>query len=88
MNDQPVEPEGGELTCPELAHLETWLRNRLAGRVWEFRLQTQAEGLVLSVWASNYHAKQVAQHLVMQATARRVLHNGIEVRRPADPALE
>ena len=52
---------------------------RLYGRVRDFRLRLQDNGLILQGSALTYYAKQLAQHAVMQATRLPILANDIEV---------
>jgi hypothetical protein len=58
---------------------EVRLQGQLLGRVLEFRLVPRERGLVLQGRARTYHAKQLAQHAVRQATALPILANEIEV---------
>ena len=53
----------------KLEGLEATVRRRLGSRVRDFRLLVLAEGLVLFGQAATFHAKQLAQHAVMEATA-------------------
>ena len=52
----------------------------LSGRVRNLCLSLQGGGLVIRGLASTYHAKQLAQHAVMAATAVPILANEIQVR--------
>jgi hypothetical protein len=61
-------------------HLETLIQRRLFGRVKDFRLLIRREGLVLQGHTNTYHAKQLAQHAVMELADRPILSNEIEVR--------
>jgi hypothetical protein len=61
-------------------HLETLVQRRLFGRVKDFRLVIRRDGLVLQGHAHTYHAKQLAQHAVMELADRPILSNDIEVR--------
>jgi hypothetical protein len=63
----------------EIDNLEGNVRRRLNGRVRDFRLLFQANGLILQGYAFTYYAKQVAQHAIMQATRLPILANEIEV---------
>lgn len=63
----------------EIDNLEGNVRRELNGRVRDFRLLLQAEGLILQGYAFTYHAKQLAQHAIMQATRLPILANDIEV---------
>jgi hypothetical protein len=62
-----------------LNNLETRIQGRVGGRIRNLRLQLLGAGLVLSGLAHTYHAKQMAQHLVMTETNLPILANEIEV---------
>ena len=55
------------------------VRRRLNGRVRDFHLLLQDNGLVLQGFAFTYYAKQLAQHTIMQSTRLPILANDIEV---------
>jgi hypothetical protein len=59
--------------------LELTVRRRLGNRVLDFRVLVLNEGLVLLGHAATYHAKQLAQHAVMEETKVKILANDIEV---------
>ena len=59
--------------------IENRIRQQLSGRLRDFRLEIVGAGIVLHGRARTYYAKQLAQHAVMAATARLILHNDIEV---------
>ena len=59
--------------------LEELVACRLNGRIREFRLVLETDGLVLSGYCRSYHAKQVAQHFVMDMSTMPILANEIEV---------
>lgn len=61
-------------------HLEALMHRRLGNRVRDLRVVRRGEGLVLHGWASTYHAKQLAQHAVMELSSLPILANEIEVR--------
>jgi hypothetical protein len=63
----------------EIARLEDHVDSRLSGRVHAFHLRLCDDGLVLSGRAPTYYAKQLAQHMVMQATDLPIRANDIEV---------
>jgi hypothetical protein len=65
----------------DIGVMERRIQGRLCGRVLGFRLTRNARGLILQGQAPSYHAKQLAQHAVMQATLVPILANQIEVRR-------
>jgi hypothetical protein len=60
-------------------NLEGNVRRRLNGRVRGFRLLLQDNCLILEGFAFSYHAKQLAQHAIMQAPRLQILANDIEV---------
>jgi hypothetical protein len=57
------------------------VRRRLAGRVHDLRLVLRDDGLILQGYCRSYHAKQLAQHLVVAGTHVPLLANEIEVSR-------
>jgi acetoacetate decarboxylase len=63
----------------EIPSLELKVLRHLSGRVRAFRVVRHADGLVLQGYAATYHAKQLAQHAVMQVTRLPILANEIEV---------
>jgi hypothetical protein len=63
----------------ELASLESHLKSELGGRVRNLRLMNSRDGIVLHGVAHSYHAKQLAQHTLMQATQLPIAANQIEV---------
>jgi hypothetical protein len=65
--------------APLHAELEGIVKGRLNGRVQAFQLIMAGAGLVLRGKAGSYHAKQLAQHLVMEATSVPILANDIQV---------
>jgi hypothetical protein len=66
------------MTC-EIAEIEAHLRGQLRGRVNELRVVIRDDGLVLRGSSQTYHAKQLAQHGLMQATTVPLVANEIEV---------
>ncbi len=63
----------------DIQQLEARVQSRLHGRVRSLRLQLRDTGLVLEGQAATYHAKQIAQHAVMQFSELPILANDIEV---------
>jgi hypothetical protein len=55
------------------------VQRRLSGRVRDFQLEIGERGLILRGQAYTYYVKQLAQHLVMQATGMAIQANHIEV---------
>jgi hypothetical protein len=62
-----------------LARTEEHVRRRLNGVVRDFQLVQVEHGLILRGHARTYHAKQLAQHAVMEATSLSIRVNEIEV---------
>jgi len=62
-----------------LARTEAHVRSRLTGVVRDFQLVLFEQGLILRGHARSYHAKQLAQHAVMEATSLSIRVNEIEV---------
>lgn len=63
----------------EEERLENLLHTRLGNRIRDLRVQLFEAGLVLQGRATTYHAKQLAQHAVMELSDRPILANDIEV---------
>jgi hypothetical protein len=63
----------------DIQQLEARVQSRLHGRVRSLRLQLRETGLVLEGHAATYHAKQIAQHAVMQCSELPIVANDIEV---------
>ena len=63
----------------EIERLENAVRRRLNGRVRNFRLSMHADGLILHGETTTFHAKQLAQHAIMEASMLPILANEILV---------
>ena len=63
----------------EEEQLENTLIHRLGNRVRDLRVILLPEGLVLQGRCATYHAKQMAQHIAMEATDMPILANEIVV---------
>ena len=63
----------------EEEHVECLIHRRLGSRIRDLRVLVLPAGLVLQGRAATYHAKQLAQHAVMELTDRAILANDIEV---------
>jgi hypothetical protein len=75
LPEPPASADPGSLDI-----LEDHVQSRLFGRVRDFQVQRpHAGGLVLRGRARTYHAKQLAQHYVMEMTDWPILANEIEV---------
>ncbi len=71
-----------DMTASEsVARIEGHVRCRLIGRVRDFRLIVLDQGLILRGRANTYHAKQLAQQAVMEASSLPIRVNEIEVTR-------
>jgi hypothetical protein len=69
------------LLAPEtLAALEEVVRQRLGGRLRDFRLSIRDAGLTLGGRTKSHHAKQLALHALMDITLIPIMANEIEVR--------
>jgi hypothetical protein len=68
--------------------LQETVQDRLAGRVHNFRILARKQGLVLQGDALSFYAKQLAQHIVMEATSVPIVANEIAVGCPERDALE
>lgn len=60
--------------------VEVLIYRRLGSRVRDLRVVVRPNGIILQGRASTYHAKQLAQHAVMEVTGMTILANDIEVR--------
>jgi hypothetical protein len=67
------------ISTAELEHLEAQVRCRLIGRVHDIQLHGREKGLILRGRSPTYYAKQLAQHVLMEATALPIVANEIEV---------
>jgi hypothetical protein len=67
------------LTQETLRELEQHIQSRLNGRVRDLRLSVRDNGLVLEGQTHTYHAKQLAQHALMEAFDVPISANDIEV---------
>jgi hypothetical protein len=59
--------------------LESLLQRRLGNRVRDLSVLVLPRGLVLQGRTATYHAKQLAQHAVMELSSLPLLANDIEV---------
>ena len=79
MNSQIIEADVAFAQQDEIDYLEMHVQRRLGGRVRDFRLFAHANGLILQGSTATFHAKQLAQHAIMEATRLPILANDIEV---------
>lgn len=63
----------------EEERLETMLIRRLGNRIRDLRVILLQDGLILQGRTATYHAKQLAQHAVMELADCPILANDIEV---------
>jgi len=63
----------------EVERLESFMQMRLGNRIRNLRVQLLPGGLVLHGRTTTYHAKQLAQHAVMELATTPILANDIEV---------
>jgi hypothetical protein len=61
------------------AELQARLLGRLGRQVRDFKAVVGEKGLILRGQARTYHAKQLAQHVVMEVTSFPIVANEIEV---------
>jgi hypothetical protein len=67
---------GGDGTLDQLSRT---IRRQLIGRIRDFRLLHDGDGLVLRGFAPSFYAKQIAQHTVMKTTSLPISANEIWV---------
>lgn len=68
-----------ETTSEEETRIATHLQARLGSRVRDLRVMRENNGVVLHGRVNTYHAKQLAQHSVMEITDLPIVANEIEV---------
>ncbi len=68
-----------EPISPHAEHVETLVQRRVGGRVRDLRVVVRPDGVILQGRTATYHAKQVAQHAVMELAGLPILANDIEV---------
>jgi hypothetical protein len=68
-----------EVNSEAETRIESHLRSQLGSRVRHLRVVCRTAGVVLQGCARAYHAKQLAQHLVMEIANLPILANEIEV---------
>jgi hypothetical protein len=59
--------------------LESLMQRRLGNRIRDLRIEVQPDGIILQGRTTTYHAKQLAQHAVMELTNLPIVANDIEV---------
>jgi hypothetical protein len=73
-------PVIAETISPHEEHLESLVQRRIGGRVRDLRVIVRHNGIILLGRTATYHAKQLAQHAVMELADLPILANEIEVR--------
>jgi hypothetical protein len=63
----------------QVERLEALVQRRLGSRVRDFRILPRPDGVIIQGRAATYHAKQIAQHAVMEITNQHIVANDIEV---------
>ena len=78
-HDVPESPAAGDSALIDSALIARRVQDELGNRIRHLQIVAQADGFILRGRATTYYAKQLAQHVVMRLTSRRVLANEIEV---------
>jgi hypothetical protein len=77
---QPLPSElAGPGKEPLVEQLEVLLQRRLGNRIRNLSVLVLPQGIILRGRTNTYHAKQVAQHAVMELSSLPLLANDIEV---------
>ena len=63
----------------EFAPIVTEIDRQLRGRLWQFSIAGDEQGLVLSGAAPSFYVKQLAQHAVGRLTTLPIARNEIQV---------
>jgi hypothetical protein len=66
----------------EFAPIVTEIDRQLRGRLWQFNVTGEEQGLVLSGEAPSFYVKQLAQHAVRRLTKLPIARNDIQVLEP------
>jgi hypothetical protein len=66
-------------TCENMARIEKHVCHRLTGLLRDFQLVIRDQGVVLRGHVHTYHAKQLAQHAVMEASSLPIRANELAV---------
>lgn len=75
---EPLVPQPPQPVA-HLERLEMLVQRRLGSRVRDFRIVLRPDGVILQGRATTYHAKQIAQHAVMEITNLSIVANDIDV---------
>jgi hypothetical protein len=62
-----------------VAQVEARIRGRLGGQASDVRVVMRGDGMALQGHSRTHHAKQLAQHVAMEATELPILANEIQV---------
>ncbi len=68
-----------ETVLSQEERLEALLHRRLGNRIRSLRVRVHSTGVILQGRVATYHAKQLAQHAVMELANLPLLANDIEV---------
>jgi osmotically-inducible protein OsmY len=79
MTSCALESSADLTSSDQAAALEALVHSRLGWRIQELRLVVSDEGVILRGQSRTYYAKQLAQHVVMNAAGLPILANEIEV---------
>jgi hypothetical protein len=79
MRQHPGNGPDAGMRQQDLDRLVERVQRELSGRLHDFRLKRQGDGVVLAGRVRSYYAKQLAQNAVMRSTALPILANEIEV---------
>jgi hypothetical protein len=79
MNRLAPEAVISVLTADGATELEAHIQCRLGGRIRDFRLVIEKEGVILRGVTHTYYAKQLAQHAFLKLSGLPLLANEIKV---------
>jgi hypothetical protein len=74
-----ISPMIAEPIISRTDYVEALVQRRVGGRIRDLHVIVRPDGVILQGRAATYHAKQVAQHAVMELAGLIVLANDIEV---------
>jgi hypothetical protein len=67
------------ISAPSAERVESVLKERLRGQVWDLHVLMDENGVVLQGHAESYYAKQMAQHIAMKSLGLSIRENQIQV---------
>jgi hypothetical protein len=79
MTTQRTTPKSSSRDAGEVDALVAHLIRRLSGRIRGVAIVPDTDGLILKGRVRTYYEKQLAQHVLMEATSARIVSNEIEV---------